>query len=118
MLRTAFAVRTEDHAPPGKSTTSVRPSLSLLRSSITGTTPRTAQDSQLIRISFDVHTEHAPALRSAVEEISNELGGRLEGMYTFPVEMALTNAVIALGTLRAAVCAKIPAGDANYRGRK
>jgi len=84
----------------------------------TGTTPATGQDSQLVRISFTVHKEHAPALRSAVEEISNTVGGRLEGRYEYDVEQALTNAAVALGSLRAATFAAIPAGDPNYRGKK
>lgn len=69
---------------------------------------------RMIRISFEVREEHAPALRSAVEEISNEIGGRLEGPHAFAKEEALTNAAIALGALRAAVNAKVPAGDPYY----
>lgn len=72
----------------------------------------------MITIKFEVHEAHAPALRSAVEEISNEIGGRLEGMYTFPQEQALTNAAVALGALRRAVDAKVAAGDPDYRGRR
>lgn len=84
----------------------------------TGTTPGAAQDAPVVTISFQVHEAHAPALRSAVEEISNEIGGRLEGMYRYDQEEALTAAAVALGTLRAAVDALVPAGDPNYRGRR
>lgn len=90
----------------------------LRRTAPTGRTPRSAQDLNVIRISFDVNTEHAPALRSAVEEISNTVGGRTEGRYEFPIEQALTAACIGLASLRTAVCAAIPAGDPNYRGKK
>jgi hypothetical protein len=58
--------------------------------------------------------EFAPALRSALEEIRNELGGRLEGAFTFAREQAITNASTALGTLSSAINAAVPAGDDHY----
>lgn len=71
----------------------------------------------MVRISFEVPDQVAPALRSAVEEISNAVGGRLEQAFSFATEQAFTDAVIGLGALRAAVCEKIPAGNAAYRSR-
>lgn len=67
-----------------------------------------------IRITFEVYEEFAPALRSAVEEISNDIGARLTGSHRFAKEQALTDAAVSLGALRAAVFARIPAGDPNY----
>lgn len=68
----------------------------------------------MVRISFEVADEHAPALRSAIDEFSNTLGTRLEGAHSFAKEQALTDAVICIGTLRAAVNRAVPKGDANY----
>lgn len=68
----------------------------------------------MVRITFDVLDEHAPALRSAIEEISNEVGGRLEGLHRYSKEHALTKAAVALGTLRAAICKVVAAGDPTY----
>lgn len=68
-----------------------------------------------ITISFTVPADRAPALRSAVEEISNEVGGRLEGRHTYAKEQALTDAAIGLGRLRAAVNKAVPAEDPHYR---
>lgn len=70
--------------------------------------------SGMTRITFEVADEHAPALRSAVEEFSNILGTRLEGAHSFAKEQALTDAVICVGTMRAAVNRAVPKGDANY----
>lgn len=69
---------------------------------------------QPVTITFTVHGHHAPALRSAIMEISNEVGGRLEGMYRHSREHALTRAACALGVLRAAICKQVPTGDADY----
>lgn len=67
-----------------------------------------------ITITFTVRRSHAPALRSAVEEISGEVGARLEGPHSFAKESSLTNAAIALGKLRSAVNAAVRAGDPHY----
>lgn len=71
-----------------------------------------------MKITFEVRDCDAPALRSAVDEISNTVGTRMEAKYTYEQEDALVRASIALATLRAAVCAVVPNGDPNYRGRK
>jgi hypothetical protein len=64
--------------------------------------------------SATIADEHAPALRSALDEIRNELGGRLEGNFEFAKEAALTNASIALGNLAGALNRIVPEGDASY----
>ena len=63
---------------------------------------------------FRVPVEIAPALRSAVEEISYIVGQRLEGSYSFAREQALTDAAEALGALRAAVNKQVPREDHHY----
>ena len=67
-----------------------------------------------MKICFDVAPNHAPALRSAVEEIRNEVGGRLEGAHRYAKQDALTYAATALGSLFAAIARKVSAGDPNY----
>lgn len=67
-----------------------------------------------IVISFRVPVEIAPALRSAVEEISYIVGQRLEGSYSFAREQALTDAAESLGILRAIVNKLIPREDSHY----
>ena len=67
-----------------------------------------------LSFTFTIRKSHGPALRSAVEEISDELGSRLEGPHSFPKESSLTNAVIAIGHLRRAVNAKVDKGDPFY----
>lgn len=75
---------------------------------------RPSDDLPPIRISFTVRAAVAPALRSAIEEISNDIGGRLTGSHRYAKEQALTDAAIALAELRVAVTRKVPAGDPNY----
>lgn len=62
----------------------------------------------------EIAAEHAPALRSAIEEIRNELGERVSGAFAFKKEQALTDAVVAVGRLAAAANAVIPEGDPDY----
>ena len=64
--------------------------------------------------SKEIRLEEAPALRSALDEIRNEVGGRLAGSHRFPKEAALTRAVSALGRLAAAVNAVVPEEDPDY----
>lgn len=70
--------------------------------------------SRLLVITFSIPIEIAPALRSAVEEISHTVGTRLEGSYSFAREQALTDAAESLGALRAAVNRLIPREDQHY----
>lgn len=67
-----------------------------------------------IHIEFFVAPHLAPALKSAVDEISNLIGTRLEGPSKFAKEDALTRAAIALGLLRAAITEQVPRGDRDY----
>jgi hypothetical protein len=76
---------------------------------------RPKERTRTLVISFQVSSEHAPALRSAIEEISNIVGARLEGNHAFAKEGALTDAAVALGSLRAAVCNNIPTADPHYQ---
>lgn len=77
-------------------------------------TPRAPFKGTKTMVSFEVFDELLPALKSAVEEISNEIGGRLEGPHSFDREEALSDAAMALGALRAAVNAIVPAGHPHY----
>lgn len=85
----------------------------------TGTTvaPCGARGS-VVEIVIRVHDEHAPAFRSAVEEMANELGGRVEGMHSFAQEQALTDALIAIGALKTETFRRIPKGDPHFKQRK
>jgi len=69
---------------------------------------------EAVTFTFTVPFEHCSALRSAIDEISNEVGGRLEGPHAYDKEQALTHAAAALGALRAEVNAKVPAGSKHY----
>lgn len=89
-------------------TSTARPSLRLVRVN------RHDPETGMKRITFEVADIHAPALRSAIEEISNEVGGRLTGQHAFAKEQALTDAAIGLGTLRKAINKVVGAGDPNY----
>ena len=67
-----------------------------------------------IEIAFKVTTSNAPALRSAIDELSTILGKRLEGVHKYTKEAALTKAAIAVGALRAAVSRKCPIEERDY----
>lgn len=85
----------------------------------TGRTPnlipmRPSRPDAKITFTFSVYRDHAPALRSAIDEISNDIGGRLTGSHKFAKEGALTDAAIALAVLRKEVFSKVAEGDPNY----
>jgi hypothetical protein len=61
-----------------------------------------------------IPAEHAPALRSSINEIRNELGERVSGAHKWPKEEALTRAVSAMGNLAAALNYVIPGDDPDY----
>jgi hypothetical protein len=63
---------------------------------------RQKAEDELVPITFLVQRKRLPALRSAVDEISTIVGGRLEGNLPYPRAQALTDAAIALGALRKA----------------
>ncbi len=57
---------------------------------------------------------HAPAFRSAIAEIRNELGERLAGAHQYGKEDALTRAVSAIGVFAAAVNRVVEREDRDY----
>lgn len=61
-----------------------------------------------------IPTKFGPALRSALEDISNQIGGRLQSDMKFALEDALTEAATALGPLRAAINQIVPEGHKDY----
>jgi hypothetical protein len=67
-------------------------------------------------VTTEIPSEFGPALRSALEDLSNILGERLVGVHKFEREDALTFAVAALGPLRAAVNQVVPEGHPDYEG--
>lgn len=76
--------------------------------------PKLTREDEILEITFTVRRGDAPALKSALDEIRGEVGGRLEGMHLFAKEAALTNAARALGRLYHAVHRLVPTGDAYY----
>jgi hypothetical protein len=78
-------------------------------------TEQAHRDARRLSFNFDVQHDHAPALRSVIEEMGDMIVGRLGGKNTPAQEQAFTAASVALGTLRAAVFPSIAAGDPNYR---
>lgn len=62
----------------------------------------------------EIPDEFAPAFRSFVEEMRNELGERLSGIHRYEKEDALTRAMAAVGAFAALINAIIPEGDKDY----
>ena len=85
----------------------------------------------MIEVRFIVHDDTLPALYSAIEEISNSVGARMQEPHAYKTEDALTRASRALGPLRAGIAAAhrelaqlypqqaarwaSPLGDSEYR---
>lgn len=69
----------------------------------------------MIRFAVEIHEAHGPALRSVVEELSVTVANRAEQPQAYPVEQAVTEALVAVGALRKAVCAAVPAGHPALR---
>lgn len=67
-----------------------------------------------ITISFTFERRFAPALKSSIEDISNQVGKELEQAHVFAKEDALTYAAAALGALRQAITAQVPRGSDAY----
>lgn len=61
-----------------------------------------------------IPAEHGPALRSAINEIRNEIGGRTEGAFAFKKEHSLTKAASALGLVAAAINHVVTEDDPDY----
>lgn len=73
-----------------------------------------AAPTMLKTISFEIHDETAPALRSAIDELKSELGERLRGPHSWAREQALTDAVRAVSVLFAAICKVVPDKDPYF----
>lgn len=65
-------------------------------------------------ITANIPSSQAPAFRSALDEMRNELGGRASGAHKYAKEDALTRAVASVGQFAAALNYVIPEGDPNY----
>ena len=63
----------------------------------------------------DIPSEFGPSLRSAIQEIRDTLGGRVEGMFSFKKEHSLSRAVTAVGRLAAALNLVITEADPERR---
>lgn len=85
---------------------------------LTGRTPRPAQDTRLLTITFQVAEKHAPSFKSAIEEIQSTVATRVEGKHEFKTEDSLTYALVGLGSLRAALNKLVPAGDPDFKGKR
>lgn len=70
-----------------------------------------------LTFTFRVPTHTAPALKSALAEIRNEIGARLEQPHAYATEDALTRALAALGKIAAAVDAQVENYDTAYKAR-
>lgn len=71
-------------------------------------------DMQYVTKTVTIPSAHGPALRAAIEELKNEIGGRLEAPHDFRKEAALSKAASAVGQLFAAVVRVIPFADPDY----
>lgn len=65
-------------------------------------------------ITADIPSSQAPAFRSAVDEMRNELGGRASGAHKYAKEDAITRAVAALARFASALNYVVPEGDRDY----
>lgn len=63
---------------------------------------------------FSVPDQFCTALKSAVDDLSEQIGAKLEGPKPYDTEQALTHAAIGVGALRAAVNAQVKAGAKDY----
>lgn len=65
-------------------------------------------------VSVLIADDHAPALRSALDELRNTIGGKLTDSHLFAREDALTRASIAVATLAAGVNQVVLKEDPDY----
>jgi hypothetical protein len=65
-------------------------------------------------VTAEIPSKCGPALRSAIEDISNTIGGRLVSDMKFSLEDALTEAATALAPLRIAINQIVPEGHPDY----
>ena len=63
----------------------------------------------VVRITFEIPDEHAPAFRAAVDDFSSRLGTRIEqNIAKYDSEEDWTHAIAGIGALRAATTKAIP----------
>lgn len=62
----------------------------------------------------EIPSEHGPALKSAIGEIRDRLGGRLAGSHRPAKEAALTRALAAIGDFAQGLSTITTKGDADY----
>jgi hypothetical protein len=75
---------------------------------------QSATNPGLTRITFEIYTEHAPAFRSAVEQLKNDIGGQLEKKQPYDKDTAYVAASICVSKLLAATVAVVPKADPAY----
>lgn len=68
----------------------------------------------MLEITIRIPDSHGPAFKSAVDEMSDTLGTRLESQHRFDKEEALTHAAASFGVLRAAVSEQVAEGNRYY----
>ena len=72
---------------------------------------------KMTRVVFEVPDEHAPTLRSVVEELSNQVGKAIEeNIYVHEKELSLTRAASVLLKMRAAIYPLVPMEDPDFTG--
>lgn len=65
----------------------------------------------------NIPEEQLPALRSAVQEVRDELADRISARYIYEREAPYTRAIIALGEFAAKLNDMVPAGDPAFGPR-
>ena len=65
----------------------------------------------------EIPSEQGPALRSALQEVRDELADRISARYVYEREAPYTRAITALGTLAGALNRVVPAGDPGFGPR-
>jgi hypothetical protein len=63
---------------------------------------------------FSVPDPFCTAFKSAVDDLSDRIGAKLDGPKPYDTERALTHAAIGVAALRAAVNAQVKAGAKDY----
>ena len=65
----------------------------------------------------EIPAEQAPAFRSALQEVRDELADRISARYVYEREAPYTRAITALGTFAGAFNKLVPAGDPGFGPR-
>jgi hypothetical protein len=67
-----------------------------------------------ITLSVQLPANKVAAFKSAIHEIGEELAGRAEGVFGYPKEQAITDALVCIGIVRAQLTALGVDADPNY----